>query len=126
MFCEQCGTQIEKGKRFCQKCIIIKNFFPIFSILFSTVLFFLTFFGMRFRIIGLVFGILILSIGIVILIERRLIKITIVLVIAGFLLFTTFLPVGIVRIFAGYILFFGSIGLLLLGIILIIGKKFIA
>jgi len=28
MFCEQCGTQIEDGQRFCQKCVNDKNRFP--------------------------------------------------------------------------------------------------
>ena len=52
MFCEQCGTQIENGKRFCQKCSNIQKkdkiitifafSFVVFSIIVGSVLAYVT------------------------------------------------------------------------------------
>jgi len=44
MYCEQCGTQIKNGNRFCQKCINITKKNKVISILIiSFVIFSITF-----------------------------------------------------------------------------------
>jgi len=133
MFCEQCGTQIGDGERFCPKCvnsqvkeqnniltlITSKNGFPIFLIVFGIVLFLLGFIGMRIRLYGLIIGILALIVGIVIFLLQQKVynKIAVILTITGSLMLISNPRFGIIAPFAGYFLILGSVGLFIFGLI---------